>query len=251
MSNDHPTYPNPIIQEAVCEIHFRLPDDVEWKPVLLGEFFKHIQNDFPELEPVTQIGVQIQVGSGGVGQLLRPPQELMRYKHASRNLQLQLSNNILTVNVLPEYEGWTKMSEDILYAWTAVQAVIKPAGITRIGLRYIDRIERTYSDEQPGEWLKSNIYIPESILSSLPSFLLRLETRIDSHNKLIVTLGDPPDEQGQRNAIILDIDCIIEREIGIDSDTIARETTELHKLVWTVFSSSMTPRLARRLKGNE
>ena len=60
MTSEHPTYPNPTIQEAVCEIHFRLPDGVEWKPALLGELFKHIQPDFPELEPVTQIGIQFQ-----------------------------------------------------------------------------------------------------------------------------------------------------------------------------------------------
>lgn len=35
----HPTYPNPTIVEALCEIHFRFPEGTEWKPTLVGEFF--------------------------------------------------------------------------------------------------------------------------------------------------------------------------------------------------------------------
>ena len=252
MRDDHPTYPNPIIQEAVCEIRFSLPDGVEWKPALLGEMFKHIQPDFPDLEPVMQRGVEFQMGTDGAGQLVWPRQQLMRYKHSSRNLMLHLSKDILTVNVLPEYEGWVKMSDDIKYAWSVVYEVINPACVTRIGLRYIDRIERTYPDELPGEWLASSDYVPESILKSLPGFLLRSETRIDPHNRVIVTLGDPGDGSGQSgNAIILDIDCIIEKEIEVDLDAIMSETTQLHDHVWSVFHASMTPRLERRLQGKE
>ena len=165
---------------------------------------------------------------------------------------LQLSKDVLTVNVLPEYEGWAKMSDDIKYAWNAVYEVINPARITRIGLRYIDRIERTYPDELPGEWLASSDYVPESILKSLPGFLLRSETRIDLHNRVIVTLGDPGDGLDQSgNAIILDTDCIVEKEIEADLHAIMIETAQLHDLMWSVFRASMTPRLERRLQGKE
>ncbi len=250
--NEHPTYSNPTIQEAVCEIRFSLPDGVEWKPALLGEMFKRIQPDFPDLEPVMQIGVQFQMGPDGAGQLVQPRQQLMRYKHSSRNLMLQLSKDILTVNVLPEYEGWAKMGDDIEYAWNAICEVVNPACVTRVGLRYINRIERTYPDELPDEWLVSSDYVPKSILKSLPGFLLRSETRIDPHNRVIVTLGDPGDGSGQSgNAIILDIDHIVEKEIGVDRDAIMIEAVRLHELVWSIFSASITPRLERRLKGVE
>ncbi len=41
MNSGYPTYPNPTITEAVCDIHFRLPQEKEWKPSLPGELFKH------------------------------------------------------------------------------------------------------------------------------------------------------------------------------------------------------------------
>jgi hypothetical protein len=58
MNSRHPTYPNPTITEAVCDIHFRLPQEKEWKPSLPGELFKHIQNEYPEMEPVLEMGLQ-------------------------------------------------------------------------------------------------------------------------------------------------------------------------------------------------
>ena len=45
MSDEHPTYPNPTIVEAACDIHFRLSQTKEWKPSLPGELFKHIQKE--------------------------------------------------------------------------------------------------------------------------------------------------------------------------------------------------------------
>jgi len=37
MHSGYPTYPNPTITEAVCDIHFRLPQEKEWKPSFPGE----------------------------------------------------------------------------------------------------------------------------------------------------------------------------------------------------------------------
>lgn len=250
MTVDHPTFPNPTIQEALCEIHFCLPDGVAWKPFLFGELFKHVQSDFPEMEPALQIGVELQIGPGKMGQALLPPRQRMRYKHASRNLLLQLSENILTVNVLPKYPGWEQMNRDVLEAWKRAGEVVKPAWITRIGLRYINRIERTHPDEPPGDWLAPSDYIPKSVLSTLPGFFSRLEIRTDPHNRLIVTLGESQGDSEQApNAIVFDIDCIVEKRLGIDAAAITAEITRLHDIAWAIFSASKTPRLERLLQG--
>ncbi len=249
MGTEHPTFPNPTIQEALCEIHFRLPDGVEWKPSLFGDFYRYIQSEFPELEPVTQVGVQLQMGPSAISHALLPLQQRMRYKHKSRNLLLQLSADILTVNVLPQYPGWTQMSKDVLNTWNHVREVIKPASIVRIGLRYINRIGRTHPAERAGDWLTSSDYIPKSALESLPGFLSRLQIRKDKRNRLIVTLGDKPGTGDSASEIVLDIDCILEADIRIEDEAILDEINSLHQTAWDIFSSSMTPRLGQSLRG--
>lgn len=245
MSSEHPTYPNPTIQEALCEIHFGLDEGVAWKPTVLGEFFKAIQTEFPEMEPVSQMGFQLQTGPGRIEHTMLPPRQTMRYKHATKNLLAQLSEGILTINVLPTYAGWDSMRKDILDVWNKAVGVVEPRSVRRIGLRYIDYIHRESPDETPGDWLKASDYLPTAALNSLPGFLSRTEVRLDPQTRLIVALGETGD---QPPAIVLDVDCIAEKDIGIDDESIARETARLHERTSEVFFASMTPRLERRLQ---
>ena len=126
----HPRYANPTIGEALCELHFALPDDVPWKASLAGELFKQIQNDFPEMEPGLEIGLQFELSPQRIGHSVLPPRQRMRFKHKERPLLLQLGPNVFTVNVLPVYPGWVKMRADVLEAWRQASHVLKPAKLT-------------------------------------------------------------------------------------------------------------------------
>ncbi|MBI5877344.1 MAG: TIGR04255 family protein [Chloroflexi bacterium] len=250
-ANPHPTFTNPTIQEALCEIHFRLPENVEWKPTLFGEVFKQIQQDFPELEPLMQVGFRFQVGAKGVGQEVSQPQPRMRYRHANRNLLLQLSATILTVNVLPRYDGWDQMSRDVLDGWERVSRIVSPAMITRVGLRYINRIERSGPGQTLGDWLKANDYVPGAILSSMSGFFARVEASPETNRRLVVTVGEIARSDQSGADIILDLDSIIEKEMSPTVDTIAPIINVLHDAIWQVFATSMTPKLEQLLTGDK
>jgi hypothetical protein len=36
----HPSYSNPVITEAVCEVQFELSEDNPWKASMFGDFYK-------------------------------------------------------------------------------------------------------------------------------------------------------------------------------------------------------------------
>lgn len=244
MITEHPAFPNPTIREALCEIHFALPEGVAWDSSIFGKFFKHIQGEFPELEPVTSVGLQVQLTSGRVGFL--PPQSRMRYKHASRNLLLQLSEGIITVNVLPAYAGWTQMQVDIEQAWTWAKDVLNPTGITRIGLRYINFIPKADKDELPEEWFAPNDYVAKAILASQPGFLSRVEVHSALQRRAIVTLGEAV--EAEEPMFVLDMDCI--HESGEDQTLdLPSVLFALHDTAWQIFSGFVTPRLRTLLEG--
>lgn len=141
MGSKHPTYPNPTITETVCDIHFQLPQGNEWKPSLPGELFKHIQDDYPEMEPVLEMGLQFDFGPVGTGAKILPQSQKVRFKHRTRPLILQLAENSFSVSTLPPYQGWSIMLYDVLTIWHRAVQVLNPAVITRLGLRYINRIK--------------------------------------------------------------------------------------------------------------
>jgi len=249
MSVDHPTYPNPTIQEAICEIHFRLPGDAPWNPAFAGELFKKIQSDFPHFEPAATMGVQLEVGPAGMTQRMLPILPRMQFRHRERPLLRQLSPFVMTVNVLPKYPGWATVLEDIMAGWRDAVAVTEASAVRRIGLRYIDRIDRTRPDEPPGDWIAPSDYIPQYVLSSLPGFLSRLEARPAEEDRVIITLGEVAGTADQPGAFMLDIDCIVEKSISADDEVALRaEINRLHGRCWEAFQASLTPRYLKRLE---
>jgi len=244
MNSGYPTYPNPTITEAVCDIHFRLPREKEWKPSFPGELFKHIQNEYPEMEPVLEMGLQFEFGPLGTGTKFAPQRQKVRFRHGTRPLILQLAENSLSISTLAPYQGWEVMRRDVLAAWKRVEEVLQSETINRIGLRYINRIEKETEQDRPGIWLVANDYISDGILRSAPGFLLREEIHLDTENILIITLGDTKsDVDPGYGAIIFDIDRIVEREISTKQEALEQEMDRLHTGVWEVFSSAKGEKL--------
>ncbi len=244
MNDLHPGYPNPTITEAVCDIHFRLASAEEWKPSLPGELFKRIQSEYPEIEPVLEMGLQFEFGPLGAGTKFLPQRPKVRFKHRTRPLILQLSENALSISMLPPYQGWEVMRSDALAAWQQAEEVLNPKIIDRIGLRYINRIEKETGRDRPGDWLVVTDYISQGVLRSESGFLLRVETHLDAENILIITLGDTKGElKGEHGTIIFDIDRIVEREMVTKQEVLEQEMNRLHADVWEVFSSAKGERL--------
>ncbi len=241
----HPSYSNPTIKEALCEIHFVLPKDRSWDPTLFGRFYTRIQNDFPEMEPVAESSLRLQLQSGRVE--FMPARSRMRYLHASRNILLQLASGVLGVNVLPKYEGWDSMKNDINQVWSWAEEVLEPQGVSRVGLRYINFIPRSEPSERPSEWLSPNEYIALAVLDSLPGGFARSEIRTDLDRRSVVTLGEAAEEDADN--LVLDIDCIAE---NLNSSLYLDDVIDsLHDNVWIIFESFMTQRLVNFLEGGE
>jgi uncharacterized protein (TIGR04255 family) len=240
----HPTFPNPAIREAICEIHFQLPEGCEWQSDYFESFYKRIEKEFPKFEPATIQGIQIEVGDSGTSHKWMPHRQLLRYRHSEKNALIQLSPQLLTVNVLPKYEGWLHMRKWILYAWAELKNALNVKGINRVGLRYINTIERGKSGETIGTWIKSNDYIPKSLVKATAGSLLRLELKQQDARRATVTVGDA---QGTPPPVVLDIDCISESGLAATKKALAEEIEVLHDQAWEIFSTSISKRLETRL----
>jgi uncharacterized protein (TIGR04255 family) len=246
---EHPNYPHPTIVEALCELHFSRPGG--WEAKLPGELFKAIQVEYPVMEPGFQVGVQLQVGAAGIEQRLLPPAQRILFRHAERAVILQISENIFTVNVLAPYPGWSSMRADVLHAWRRTLEVLGEVSVPRIGLRYINRINRTSDEELPGDWLKPNDYTAPIVLQSKPGFLSRSEARLDEANQLLATVAyQEPAEGSPHGALVFDIDRITTGVTSSAPDEIGSKIDRLHEEIWSVFSAARGERLERLLTGD-
>jgi uncharacterized protein (TIGR04255 family) len=121
-----------------------------------------------------------------------------------------------------------------------------PTSITRVGMRYINRIARQRANEVPGRWIVPNEVIPEAILSSGPGFISRMEKRLNEHNRLLVTLAhDASLDSEPFGSLIFDIDRVREEEIRPGS--LGSVVQQLHEDIWVVFESAKSPHYDRLL----
>jgi uncharacterized protein (TIGR04255 family) len=249
IADPHPTYPNPTIQEAICEIQFRLKGEISWNPSWYGDFYKAVEERFPVILPIStpQFRFEISQSASPTPVLMIP--QVMRYQAHAGNLLLQVSEGRIVVNVLPDYPGWVHVREYIEYAWNKIRKVVDPRIVTRMTIRYINRIERREPDEKLGVWLVANEFVPSAVLSSQANFISRVEVRLNTQDSMSVTVSDREVSPEGEGAFILDIEHTTEHEISVDTELLLQEVTRLHESVWEVFQSTKSARLEQLLQG--
>lgn len=234
----HPHYSNPQIVEALCEVHFALPREQPWKPTIPGAFFKVVQQDYPEIEPITEQGVLVTIGPDGIPiQQLSAPKIKFKFKHINKPFLLQLSDQTFTINVLPKYPGWEGIKSELESRWRQFCDIAGPESIHRVGLRYINSVKRNSANEQPNYWLRDSRYLAKILLESGPGYVGRSEIRLDEMNRLIVGITHDHTNPPPYGALILDIDRICEAPTSVEWKQFDNVLEKMHDGTWEVFDS--------------
>lgn len=245
-NSKHPHFPNPTIQEALCDIRFKLPEEKKWDPEIFAKFYEAIRADFPTFEPAVMAGIQTQLGGGVFEQSLLPPLQMMRYKHMNeKKIFAQLTSEFISINILPKYPGWEVMESEILKIWSKAYSVISPEKITRLEVRFINRIERDSPNEKISEWIQSSDYVPKAVLNTPSQFALFVEFPGDSGIRVRVIVSELLHEKTR--PVMLDIDCFTMQILKPNGENLKSHINLLHDKIWDVFEASTSEKLKKRL----
>lgn len=170
------------------------------------------------------------------------------FKHEKRNHFLQVFPGVLTVNEVGPYPSWDVFINDIKLGYTALSKVFNISNISRIGLRYINLIPRRNRNEALFNWLNSNKYYPDGILSNTTGFLSRCEFDLQNNKKLIVTLSESL-QQDRLGSIIFDIDVLITALEQTEYEYLVTQLDDLHNVASEVFHSSISQKYEAILNG--
>ena len=127
----------PII-EAICDFVVEMPDNFKFDIKKISASLKR------EYEEKQEINIQkLQVHAGNSESSLSSSKELLGHSFVSKNKKyiLQIKKNGFTFSQLGEYENWKTFSTKAKLLWALYVKTFSPKKVTRVALRYINRID--------------------------------------------------------------------------------------------------------------
>lgn len=133
-------YDNAPLQQVVCQ--FRFPQILRIEAEIPSEFQEHIRSVLPIVERSEPLGVPLQLPKQ-ILDILSAQQSLRSYQffNEARTSWIELASGSVTC-ITKQYSRWEQFIVFVETALDAFVKIYKPAFYTRIGLRYVDLIDK-------------------------------------------------------------------------------------------------------------
>jgi len=246
-------YKNPPIEEALVDFHFQ--PGPEWDPTIPGKMHEHphIKAAYPG-KPRQQVLYQAEFQAGPRQERnLSLREELGRVQlvdSENPHRLITIGRDVLSVNVLRPYEGWESFRPRVETALEAYWAVVEPAAVVRIGVRYLNRLVVPLAKPTLDTYLRCVAPRVEGLPATMDGFTSRMTYRYEDGIKLIVTqasLSAPPD----MSTFLVDLDVIWEAStegdgaLGVQLDAVMDMVDMLHGRECTAFEATITDEARR------
>lgn len=246
--SEYTVFPNAPITEALLDIRVELPEDVTL--ARLEVFHDLVKDSFPEKQErisfttdlkLSQEGAQALSTSGG------PEGYLFRSPTGKKIVQARLDG--FTFNKLKPYENWKVFRSEARELWNQYFQITDPIKITRIALRYINKIEIPLPIKDFKEYILTTPEIAPKLPQGLAYFFMRLDIpNPDIGANAIITQTMENPTENQRLPLIFDID-VFQNTTYIGNKTeIWEEFEKLRSFKNDLFFNSITEKTKELFK---
>jgi uncharacterized protein (TIGR04255 family) len=241
LESKFPTLPKAPITEALIDIRVELPSDVDLAK--LRQFYAGLEERFPKIEERVAMSATFELNQSGAhikAERSGPDGFVMRSEEDGTVVQARLDG--FTVHKLHPYISWKSLSGQARELWNRYMSVAHPSRITRLAVRYTNRIELA-----PGQEFKQFVLtapeIAPGIPQILPEYLMRLVIPHPAGSTAIVTASSlPPVMNSETVAMLFDIDAFRQVDIPADEETaIWSLLEELRAYKNLIFFNTITP----------
>ncbi len=240
----------PVI-EALCEIYFV---GSSWDETVPGVFFERVKGDFSQKRQRTIQEAQISLGPeqavAGIRQL--PP--WMQFVSDEKHRMIQLAQDLLVVNQLAPYPHFEQWEADIYRALSVYKELARPKSVSRLGLRYINRVVIPGKKIRMDEYFTIYPNLPQKLGDTHGAFLIRVEVPMSEQGHVvIITFGSAlsPDSSETQQEFVLDLYDLFERDQDVDEEIIRREVRRAHENIVIAFEDSITDKLRELFEPEE
>jgi len=167
-------YNNPPVVEAILDIRAILPPDISLSH--LQAFQDVVKIDYPLKKERRFLEGGVQFKSGSAPEFKVSPEKIDGFLFHSVDgksiVQARLDG--FTFNKLHPYSNWEKFSVEAKRLWAEYIKIAKPMSVSRVALRYINRIELPVPFSDFKEYVRTIPEVANGIPQGLGSFFVRL-----------------------------------------------------------------------------
>jgi uncharacterized protein (TIGR04255 family) len=199
-------YKNPPIVEALCE--FRFEPREAWNltvPGLVFQALREVYDGQPKERRTFEAGIKLE----GPDISVRHAVAAVQVPDKNNTKLLSIGPDVLSIHVMRPYPNWEGFKPLIESGLKAYAEVTKPAGIRRIGVRYINRLEYPIPALGPEALVESYPAVHEPAEQELHGFISRVEMTYKNRPfRLVRTFASARAEKEDHGSLLLDLDAI-------------------------------------------
>jgi len=242
-----PQYPHlskaPIV-EAVIDFRVKLPSDFKldaFQPLRV-----QLAGDYPGFEEQQIVQQMIKQEPGSAAEVSTRFSGVHGYRLSSNDGKnvVQLRRDGFTFSRLSPYTRWDQVFAEASRLWILYAEAAKPTEVSRIAVRYINRMLFPMPLTKPEEYLSAPPVTADGWPAEMNAFLTRVVMR-DAKSNISVNVIQAlePQVPGQNEvAIIFDIDASEDVSLTSDDVTIAERFGKLRDMKNRVFFKGLTPK---------
>ncbi len=233
-------YRKPPVIEALYEIYF---SGSSWDDTVPGTFYERVKEDYPKKQQKriqeTEIKMELEHAMAGV-RLLFP---WMQFVSDEKHRMIQVARDLVVVNQLAPYPHFEEWETEIYRAFRIYTELAEPKTISRLGMRYINRVVIPQGTVRMEDYFTIYPNLPKRCGDSHGSFLVRVEVpEEDSGHRVVITFGNAPPPPAERpaQAFVLDLYDIVLVDEPPDEERLRARVHQAHDNLVMAFEDSIT-----------
>jgi uncharacterized protein (TIGR04255 family) len=199
------TYPRAPITEAVMDIRVQPRDGLTVDE--LRALSKGAGEEFSQSNERFQVATRITPGPLATTQTTTPIKVGFEFRNAASDKVIQAQLDGWSFSKLAPYESWEVFRDEGRELWTKYRELVQPKQISRMALRYINRLDLPLPFDDFKKFLRTVPEIAPDLPQSLSNFFLQAQIpQLDLEAMLVINMTMVPPPTATVASVILDLD---------------------------------------------
>ncbi len=220
-------------------IDFRVPPNPSVQPGTFSDLTASIGKKYSKSESINLIEARFGIDRG---KMLSPAQSQteLGQKYSAESEIVQFRTDGFTFSKVARYTTWDAVFGEAFRLWNVYLAVAKPVQLTRIAVRYINRMQ-VGGNQKIGDFLEAPPFLPQPVSSTVLDFLSRVHIADQKRDAAaIVVQALEPQIDPNLMSLYIDIDAYHLGTLDPEDPSLREIFQRLRELKNEIFYASVT-----------